>query len=137
MAHKAAGVPGAEFCSPQSILTDYPLYQCFEVTHALNCVQVRKALNALDAAKAERTEEGKRIMAKPIPGLMMGDVKTDFELTFGQNLVYSELGHKKLREVIVNECGDFLKPPADQYVMEVSLPRILTSHIYVFPMLCS
>lgn len=79
--------------------------------------------------KAERSDDGKRNLETPVAGLMMGDVKTDFELTFGQTLNYSELGHKKLREVLQNECNDFLtilKPPSDQYVAEVS--RFLSLH---------
>jgi hypothetical protein len=88
--------------------------------HASIFLQVRAAIESLKAGKAERSAEGKRHMPALVAGLMMGDVKTDFELTFGHTLNYIELGHKKLREVIELECNDFLKPPTDQYVMEVS-----------------
>lgn len=86
-------------------------------------MQVRNSIQSLK--KAERSDEGKRQVPTLVPGLMMGDVKTDYELTFGQTLSYTELGHKKLREVIERECNDFLKPPTDQYVVEVGFCCLL------------
>lgn len=85
-------------------------------------MQVRKAIENLKSANKERSAEGKRQLPTLAAGLMMGDVKTDFEQTFGLTLNYTELGHKKLREVLERECNDFLKPPTDQYVVEVSFP---------------
>ena len=102
----------------------------------LTSLQVRKALENLKSKDKERSEDGKRNLPTPLPGFMMGDVKTDFELTFGETLNYNELGYKKLREVLQNECNDFvqlLKPPSDQYIAEVScllslaIPEILFS----------